>query len=413
MEFAYFLMLGATALSIWPTYHLQGNGDVRSVPFRWPTFEYLLIVHERRSRREAIGFALLVILYIVSMLGLYLGWQPIINWSDPGLMMTCMLGSTIAWAWLLRLLYYVHAYSTHRKFSEAVPRFENCLGPKSAYLYRHFTSAFVFILGLSTYLLSARHVLVGPPWLWSLIACLAAYIVAAYVSSRISSSWLIPVESVPRFGDACRAAGEAFGTAVKPDQITKWLMAEAYAGRNGQVGMTTASLEILDDRELVSIVIHEMAHLRRGDHKGLKEPQRPLCVLTIGLFLIPYALMSPSSWLSEGSCMWLAVVLGSGWQVAIAIGRALESSETRGRELHADKVAARQFDALTIATALAKSYYFNCYPADWQGLTRWTSTHPSLRERVQALGLQLDEVLEHVDGESWSHDAKSSILVPG
>jgi Zn-dependent protease with chaperone function len=150
--------------------------------------------------------------------------------------------------------------------------------------------------------------------------------------------------------------------------------ANALALQGGNVMLSEQLLHYLNRREIDAIVAHELAHLK------FKHPQTlQLIVLTAVLGL----LLSQSiafNWLPNFLPNFLIVSLG-------ALLLLVYYAYSRRFEHEADSLAIQlTHDPAAMITGLIKLADLTRTPLDWSRGTRFLMPHPSLRQRVQAIG---------------------------
>ncbi|MFM7424363.1 MAG: M48 family metallopeptidase [Elainella sp.] len=173
----------------------------------------------------------------------------------------------------------------------------------------------------------------------------------------------------------------------------------AFAVQNGNVILTDQLLQHLNKREIDAIVAHELAHLQ------YKHPQTLQLILLIA---ICGTLWSQFIW---GQFVW-----SQGWASLSAIPVAaillltLYYFYARRFEYAADERATQLTqDPVAMITGLVKLAHLTRTPFEWGRFTGLFMPHPSLRQRVQAIGQrhglgghQLQYFLESQTGSSWT-----------
>lgn len=212
---------------------------------------------------------------------------------------------------------------------------------------------------------------------------IVAYVVCARLSLKLSLKQQMPIDPASEEGAAIVAAMESFGIVPKRMSLVPSFMANAFALKKDTVAITTMLVHITTPRELAGILIHELSHLVDNDPARLKRVRLlsafPLGALlgTFGVLIglgmaggpyVPLALMTSSVALLRPSMM--------------ILGRF-----SRKLEFKCDAAAASKGYGMDLATGLGKLHRAMALPLDWSPLDRVTLTHPSLRERLLALGV--------------------------
>ncbi len=167
----------------------------------------------------------------------------------------------------------------------------------------------------------------------------------------------------------------------------------AFAAQNGNIVLTDQLLQHLNKREIDAIVAHELAHLQ------YKHPQTLQLILLIA---ISGTLGSSFLW---GQWASLTVV-----PLAAILLFGVYYFYARRFEYEADRQAIQLTqDPVAMITGLVKLAQLTRTPFDWGKYTGLFMAHPSLRQRVQAIGQrhgfsthQLQQVLESQILESSS-----------
>jgi len=137
---------------------------------------------------------------------------------------------------------------------------------------------------------------------------------------------------------------------------------------------TSRVLDVLDDDELRSIILHELAHLRENLAVSLS---RLIPVLSLMLITLIHPLMHH---FGTAGLFWLVVVILLLLKLAKRIARRMEH--------HADDAAIQgTADAAIYARALEKIYQVNQLPAVMRGNNM---VHPHLYDRMLAAGVTPD-----------------------
>jgi Zn-dependent protease with chaperone function len=144
----------------------------------------------------------------------------------------------------------------------------------------------------------------------------------------------------------------------------------AFAVQNGNVILTDQLLQHLNKRELDAIIAHELAHLQ------YKHPQTLQLILLIAICGTLWSQLIWGHWASLSAIPVVAILLLT---VYYFYARRFEyEADHRATQLTQDPVA--------MITGLVKLAYLTRTPFDWGKYTGLFMAHPSLRQRVQAIG---------------------------
>ncbi|MEW5883569.1 MAG: M48 family metalloprotease [Armatimonadota bacterium] len=166
---------------------------------------------------------------------------------------------------------------------------------------------------------------------------------------------------------------------VEPPRVLASDLRECYlpfAALSGNIVVVPRSIPAeLTSEEVDSIIAHEIAHIANGD---LRRLQRLFASVTITVaVLLGCAVWLMLSVAGVPSARW-AGMLGL---AMVAVAQHIRHRVCRRQELHADALAAAAGTEATVyASALAKLYALGIIPSRVRG------THPSLDERLRALG---------------------------
>lgn len=159
----------------------------------------------------------------------------------------------------------------------------------------------------------------------------------------------------------------------------------AFASQTRSVHLSTALTRICTEEEIAAVVTHEFGHIRLNQTDLYYNISK---ATQVGLLLVA----ALTGWISarylpskvDASILTLSVYAISSWLIAAAL-----APWTRDNEFKCDQYVADQGLGRELAQALVKISRYNGSSADRLGVHRFVSSHPSLRERVEHLGLDL------------------------
>lgn len=174
------------------------------------------------------------------------------------------------------------------------------------------------------------------------------------------------------------------------------LNAMALGGRaQPSVAVTTGLLRMLDPREIVGVIAHEISHLAHGDLRLLRLAGSAVQITNTILTIAVLGTFFGLPWLAdENGIRWvcLACLLA-----APSLALALRFGLSRNREFAADLGAAKLTqDPLGLASALTRLERFHRRLTRWrrwiqpsaaesEATPEWLRTHPATEERVRRL----------------------------
>ena len=154
----------------------------------------------------------------------------------------------------------------------------------------------------------------------------------------------------------------------------KGQMANAFARSDNAILLSDSLPRHLNEREVASIVAHELAHLKEGHPRSL--------AFTFGVTVFAAVVVASVVGKAADMQRWTPALFSA------AIGAAMLVSHyvSRGYERHADALAITLTrDPEAFITALAKLARLNVQPMHWGGWDDAWSTHPSTAGRVRRL----------------------------
>lgn len=178
----------------------------------------------------------------------------------------------------------------------------------------------------------------------------------------------------PRLQEIVRAASEQARISPPPVYLLRWHQANAVAFPFARLlAFTGPALDILTDRELHAVCLHEIAHLQ--------ESTRHKLIRLSGLMVL-FPLFTFPVWSKAYGLPGVLLPLG-----IYILGNRLLGSFNQRMEHAADAAACgedQSSDAVCYAQALEKIYRFNMVPAVMRGKAQ---SHPHLYDRLVAAGI--------------------------
>lgn len=256
------------------------------------------------------------------------------------------------------------------------------LGPELVLARRFYLVA---TLGLPLSLMTGALMLEGiPSIVLAVLGLIAILLIRPLMMKRLVRTQIV-IDPASPTAQAISRTVEAFG--IQPKRILQSpnLMANAMAFPDGTVMFTTAARAILSDGETAAVVAHELSHVKHGDAKKLVRIQQ--LAMVIPAFVAGWAVVELQSFGGPdasflyvlAAIICLIVVM---WPLITGIGR----RRARRFEFRCDREAAALGHGEALASALVKLHRYGGAPLRWAGLDRLTITHPSLGDRLDALG---------------------------
>lgn len=195
----------------------------------------------------------------------------------------------------------------------------------------------------------------------------------------------VVVDPASATGEAIAQTVESFGFQPKRVLQSPNLVANAMAFPDGTVFFTTAARALMTDAELAAVLAHELSHVKHRDAKKI-ERIKALCMLIPSLVaaLVIFGLLQfgGADVAFDYVFAFLACLIVSTSSFVVAIlGRF-----SRRIEFRCDQEAAVMGHGAALASGLVKLHQYGGAPLRWGSLDRLILTHPSLEDRLVALG---------------------------
>ena len=217
-----------------------------------------------------------------------------------------------------------------------------------------------------------------------IFSAIAAHTLLLRLITRMVVRRQAPIDPESALGVSIREMLQKAGVEPKRLVRIRSFMANGYALRDGTIAVTTMLAAICTEPEVAAVLAHELSHSVDGDPRRLRRLAMVVALsffagcAVFGFFLGSY---NPS-----GPYLIPAIVF-----TMIACLRPLMfliQRTSRRLEFKCDAYTARLGYGRELASGLIKLHRVMGIPNRWAGVDRFTLTHPSLDDRIQALELR-------------------------
>ncbi|MBX7132238.1 MAG: M48 family metalloprotease [Fimbriimonadaceae bacterium] len=276
-----------------------------------------------------------------------------------------------------------------RRFARQFPRFAHCSTP----LWARFAGIYALLVaGGLAYLLALVVPGEVPAPIRLFVIALPPLLLITRVTPYLLRALRVRLPEESPWHELVAETATKCGVKAGQTYMIRSLIANGVALPTGDVITTTALFELLTPQEVSAILAHEYSHRIDRDANRTTLLYLVLFLLLFLSVLIPF-FSNLYAHVEDGSVLWVIVILFAGVILAAWASRMAFAIGSRWREYKCDRFAAEKVGAMELATGLAKLHAFLNQPLEWSPLIRFSTTHPSLKERIAALGVDLDQVL--------------------